>query len=596
MPRSARRRLRASHAVMTFGPGAIADLREESVMLGGLDWWPHGEDTRIHEPNLEAALNVRAFQKPPELDERGRERHGHLPIVLFPEWLVCPQCGRLARYTTLVGIFSGGGRLRCSSCRKPVYPARLVVACRKGHVDDFPWEWWVHEGQGKQCTGKPSLKLRSLGRTASLGDILIRCETCSATRTLAGATFPENIAERVCTGKRPWLRDEEPCREKPVPLQRGASNVYFPILVSSISIPPWSDAIQNVVGRQWDMLERLARNRPDMLEDTVEGLELPQRTGFSAASIARAIQDRLDNQSGPGSEITEAQLRYQEHLALRSPHSGDNPMEEFQTREAGIHERLRPFISQVMLVTRLREVMAIRGFTRVLSPDPSDRIRVTPAPLARGRLPWLPAIEVRGEGLYLELDEGAVMKWEAQHPVVGERAARLQQTYEEMCKQRRWKASRRISPRLLLVHSLAHALVRQLSLECGYSAASLRERLYVFEPGEEQGREGVAGLLIYTATVDSDGSLGGLVRQAQPDRLIETMLGAIEEASWCASDPLCLESEGQGQGALNLAACHACLLVSETSCEEYNRLLDRAMLCGPIGKPEAGYFHGIGGS
>ena len=163
--------------------------------------------------------------------------------------------------------------------------------------------------------------------------------------------------------------------------------------------------------------------------------------------------------------------------------------------------------------------------------------------------------------------------------------------YEEMCARREWKVERRITPRLLLVHSLAHVIIQQLALESGYASASLRERLYVFEESEiEEGSRAVAGFLIYTSTIDSEGSLGGLVRQGYPDRLLETLSGGIGEASWCASDPLCMENEGNAAGMMNLAACHACLLISETSCEEYNRLLDRGMLVGTMTEPDIGFF------
>jgi len=587
-----RRKLRGSQAVTTYGPGGIVDLRDESVMLAGLDYWRPHEDTRISEPNLESVLGVRCFHGPPPAGEWFQHAEGSLPIVLFPEWLACPQCGRLAKYSTFVGVFQGTQAIRCQPCNRPVYPARLIVACRAGHIDDFPWEWWVHERQGNRCSGTAALKLRSLGRTASLGDLLVHCTTCKANVTLAGATFPENLKDRECSGRRPWLRDEEECREKPIPLQRGASNVYFPIAVSGISIPPWSKTIQTVIGRHWEMLGNLATRSPDALGLTIEAMNLPGKTGYSVEDIIGAVRQRLANEAPERGRISESELRFQEHLALRVGHGGGPTDGDFEVRETAVHSRLGPFVQRVSLVTRLREVRALRGFTRVMAPDPTNRVAVRPAPISREWKPWLPAIEVRGEGIYLELNETPLSHW-SQQAAIRDRAARLQDTYEEMCRQRHWDAGRRITPRLLLVHSLAHLLIRQLSVDCGYSSASLRERLYVFEPEAEAGRAAVAGLLLYTGTVDSDGSLGGLVRQGLPERLLRTVENAIESASWCASDPLCLESEGQGQGALNLAACHACLLVSETSCEEFNRLLDRAMLIGPPGKPDAGFFAGL---
>jgi len=582
-----RRALRKSQAVMTFGPGAIVDLRDESVMMAGIDRWPDSA-VEIHEPNLESLLRVRGFRMPPVADSPWqRKGSGDLPAVLFPRYMVCPQCNRLADYETFTGIIRGRGPLKCASCRKRIYPARLIVACRRGHVDDFPWNWWVHRGE--PCA-RPALTLKSRGRTASLGDLVVRCKTCDKWRTLAGATFPGNLKGLSCAGKRPWLLDREDCSEELIPLQRGASNVYFPILVSSISIPPWSSAIQNRLDSYWRVLSAVPEPH---LKKTVEDMRLPEEVGMSAEEIVQAIIERKAGESSRDTDVTEEEVRYQESLALRKGSEGEHPLDEFRASETSIPQVLKGLVARVVLVQRLREVRALRGFTRVDAPDPSDRLNTELAPISRRPLSWLPAIEVRGEGIYLELDEAALKKWETARAVQG-RAEKLQATYDEMCRRRGWIAKRRITPRLILVHSLAHGLIRRMSLESGYASASIRERLYVFDADQiREGSPAIAGLLLYTSTVDSEGSLGGLVRQGVADRLAPTFLGTLEEAAWCASDPLCIESEGQGLDAMNLAACHACLLISETSCEEYNRLLDRVLLIGTPTDPSVGFFSRI---
>jgi uncharacterized protein DUF1998 len=131
--------------------------------------------------------------------------------------------------------------------------------------------------------------------------------------------------------------------------------------------------------------------------------------------------------------------------------------------------------------------------------------------------------------------------------------------------------------RYLLVHTFAHILINQLVFECGYSAASLRERLYVSaDPAAP-----MAGLLVYTAAGDSEGTLGGLVRLGQPERLGPVVRRALSRASWCSADPVCSEHlGGQGSKLANLAACHACVLLPETSCETINQGLDRALVVG----------------
>jgi hypothetical protein len=136
-----------------------------------------------------------------------------------------------------------------------------------------------------------------------------------------------------------------------------------------------------------------------------------------------------------------------------------------------------------------------------------------------------------------------------------------------------------------MIHSLAHALMRQLTLECGYSTASLRERLYVSD-----GVDGMTGLLIYTATSDSDGTLGGLQRRAGPDLLGPTILGALKSVQWCSSDPLCISGLTAAPDSHSIAACHSCMLMPETSCEMHNRFLDRTLLIGSDDCPDTGFF------
>lgn len=579
-------RLRRSQAVTTFGPGSIVDLREESVLIAGTDLWPRKKLVEVHEPNLEKLLGVKGFRMPSVTEGFVRKGDGDLPVMIFPRWLVCSGCNRLQDYTHFTGLFHRGGPIRCPNCGKRVYPARLILACRKGHIDDFPWEWWVHRGES--CDN-PALKLRSQGKTATLGDLIVSCTNCDKWRSLSGATHPENFENYPCSGNQPWIKRQNDCDEKVVPLQRGASNVYFPALISSISIPPWSSSMNMALNADWDMLARTYEKRGEVgLEITIESLGLHEELGMSLNDVVKAALTRIIGDNQDDSKITERDLRFGECQALRS--ELDDEGGEFRNRAAEVSPILKPFLSKVMRVERLREVRALRGFTRVDAPDPSGESDVRMAHLSARPLPWRPAIEVRGEGIYLELDEKAVLSWSTR-PVVAERAGRLHATYLDMCERRGWEAERRITPRLVLVHSLSHALIRQLSLDSGYSSASIRERLYVFEPDEMgEGSTGIAGVLLYTSTVDSEGSLGGLVRQGLKDRFASTFLAALNEAVWCSSDPLCIESEGQGQGAMNLAACHACLLVSETSCEEYNRLLDRATLVGTPQNPAAGFF------
>jgi hypothetical protein len=247
--------------------------------------------------------------------------------------------------------------------------------------------------------------------------------------------------------------------------------------------------------------------------------------------------------------------------------------------------RAHPVIASLVLLHRLREVRALRGFQRLGVPGAADPYTSPCAPLSREALNWLPAIEVYGEGVYFELDSNRLEEW-SHRAEVSARVMRLQAKRDEAFPE---SAGSPLTPQFLLIHTLAHLLINQLALDCGYSSSSLRERIYV---GANASGDEWAGALIYTATASSDGTLGGLVRQGQPRLFGQTLQAAIENATWCSSDPLCIESAGQGIDALNLAACHACAIVSETSCEHRNVLLDRALVVGTPDAPELGFFCG----
>ena len=231
---------------------------------------------------------------------------------------------------------------------------------------------------------------------------------------------------------------------------------------------------------------------------------------------------------------------------------------------------------------RLREVRALVGFTRIESPGDYAETGELPeeyrAPLSRQEPKWVPASEVRGEGIFIQFRESAMQEWQQSVP--------HWKTYEQQSldAHRRWRRSRSLDPnanypgvRYILIHSFAHALMRQLAIECGYTAASLRERIYSKSPGDDNGP--MAGVLIYTAAADSEGTLGGLVSLGGPITLGRHIDQALEQMRFCASDPLCAEhSPLQNTTSLHWAACHACLFSPETSCERGNKYLDRSLL------------------
>lgn len=571
--------VRRSQLITTYGVGAIIAVDEESVMVAGIDNWPIGAPD-VHERRLERKLGVKGFVRPPA---SGKDGGRDIPVVRFPMVYSCPDCHRLAPHRFL----SEQNRNKCNRCDAPLIPSRFIMACDKGHIDDFPYFEWVHVGNPPIEGQKHELSIETTGASASLADINIKC-SCGLSATMQGA-FGKNALKGIkkCTGRRPWLGDkQDDCTAVPRTLQRGASNVYFPVVQSALSIPPWSDGIQKIITRLWTFLNAVP---DDALLPTIRSMNLVKGTPYSAEDFVEAVRQRKMGDDGQG--ISDVSLRLQEYDALMQGRPETSQEQDFvcvSADEAAVGE-VSQWFDQVMLTKRLREVRALESFTRLLPPSPADAAVGRRAELTRTPVDWLPAIEVLGEGIFLRLNEDRVKQWE-EREIVQTRAARIDTNYRKRFATFGAAPDRQISPRRLLIHTLAHVLITEWSLECGYPAASLRERLYVSNPDDD--RE-MFGLLIYTATTDSAGSLGGIVAQARPGRLGAALSDAIHRASWCSSDPLCIEADAAGVDSLNLAACHACLLLPEVSCEESNLLLDRALLVGTPDQPDLAFFEGL---
>ncbi|MYB11108.1 MAG: DUF1998 domain-containing protein [Acidimicrobiia bacterium] len=583
-------KLRPTQIVNQHGPGAIVDLPALSVVVAGLDrWHPTGHD-RVSEPRLEAFVGATDLFRPPA---PAPDVYGGVPAQVFPEWLVCPRkdCRALAHKDTF-HWHEPSGEFHCqrgadrhgSNARAQAFPARFMTACPRGHLDDFPWDSWVHSGGSGLCGGP--LQLKDEGRSGSANDLVVSCEWCRASRRMDGVFEPGALT--ACRGRRPWLglsNFEAGCNETPRVLLRGASNAYFSIVASALSIPPYSDPVHLDIAPYVEQLRRLktperviSAAEHDLLDDLLERHSVDK-------VLAAALGEPTDL----------VRLRPDEYKAFLDPPEPVQPPHEFEVRRVDVPEgKEAGMLGEVRAATRLREVRALRGFTRIESGvdigDLADvaELNVNIAPLGPRGVTWLPAVDLRGEGIFLTLEEQALRAWESK-PEVAARAQELSAKYAEFQQARPGGGSGQDFPgmRYVLLHSLAHALIRRLCLNAGYSSSALRERIY-----SDTGEEAMAGLLIYTASSDSEGSLGGLVDQAAPEKFGAVLRDALQDAHLCAQDPLCGAGELGGAAELNGAACHACLLLAETSCEARNRFLDRAVLAETIGYFSRWFFRG----
>jgi Domain of unknown function (DUF1998) len=492
---------------------------------------------------------------------------------------------------------------KCASCtgNPQLVPMRFVMACKNGHLGDVPWDYWAHFKaelpQQKQCKSK-NLKFIDLGGVgAGLESLMVECKTCKAKRSMANITGKETVRAMGlnCPGKQPWQYVEgvSTCVEEAVILQRGASNLYFANVRSVIDIPP--ESMYDEFGELTLKITNhemfpVVKSAPDGPIATFACEAIASELQCSPEQVKFVARQELAALGGTGNAATATDLETDEWRAFIIPQPEPNERNTFITRHVALVSAdkldaaptairlLAELLDKVVLATRLREVRALTGFTRydvtgeVVRPD-----------LGKG-LDWLPAIEVFGEGIFFSLEESRLQEWES-HAVVIEICGRLERRRREHFIGARLRPA---TPRFLLLHTLAHLVIRQLAHQCGYSSASLRERLYASSIDTQELQ---AGLLVYTAAGDVEGTMGGLVRQGEPETLAYTLLAALERAAWCSSDPICRESSGQGFGNLNLGACHACALVSETSCENANVLLDRRLLIGTEGVP--GFFEDV---
>jgi hypothetical protein len=604
--------LRPSQLLLTFGVGAIVDLPNMSVMVMGLDDWPVRNSTEIGEERLlRSVQNVLGAQvlklvTPPRGEETSSSQtnwfdESHqigVPVAPFPRWMVCPRCRLLAPISS--GLFEPKALAyrpdkacythNCSTQGKPatVVPARFLTACPHGHLDDFPWVDFVHRGK-KECNWR--LRMYELGVSGEAADVEVKCEICGDVRRMAEAFgFDNQVNLPACRGRHPHLRvyDSAGCDVPHMTaILQGASNSWFGVMLSALSIPHSTDKLSQLVAEHWVKLEKAKS-----LATLQAFREIGQLKEFSKYTDAEVWQAVEKHRSGGESESAEpSNLKTPEWLVFSNPNPSYNSR-DFRLKVVSPPEGYTGFFDKIVLAEKLREVRALVGFTRLESAGDFDTPNELPpdqrAPLSRKAPTWVPASEIRGEGIFFQFSETALKKWEAKHRAYDE---------EFLKAHRRWREARKLKPdggypgiRFVLLHTFAHALIRQLSIECGYTTASLRERIYCNTPEDDLP---MAGVLIYTAAPDSEGTLGGLCALGRPDRLGSHLDDALDMMRLCASDPLCAEHHPSSEGTtLHGAACHACTFLPETSCERGNKYLDRSVLVATLDRTDLAFFEG----
>ena len=637
----AKRAIRKSQIISIFGVGSLYLFKnqwsksgdQDSLMLAGLDAWesmfndnkaPDG--WKIFEPRLQARLNKEFFLEPPDFRQYSYDdnlKNKFLPYVRFPSWHYCPQCNLMHQ----VSLFSSDAP-RCTpkkdqsgkvihnkafkNCskndeiwkKKFLIPVRFMVICEKGHIDDFPFIEWVHR-KNKYDPQKCELRfVDGRGGDNSLMNVRVDCVRCNEGYSLAEAinntsdsndTALEKKIRYKCSGNRPWLgrnQNEKGCNEKPKVVLRQAANVYYPVVKSSIFIPVKTGKIdRNILEflnkkNIWTLVNEYSNNLESLKLVLKESIRL---YNLDANKVFEAIDLKLKGIENQKNEAVddEEEFRFQEYNFIKNKDPNDENDLELKIRKKPMNEygALSKYFTNIFLIDSLIETRVQTGFTRMLPYDPAKNSNVQSTSL--DKLEWLPGIIVKGEGIFFEFNEEKIINWENQFK--SKHLMEINDRYNKMRKER-GLPERKLNTKLFLIHTFSHLLINQLSYSCGYGSASLRERIYC---NLDYPEKKMSGVLIYTASGDSEGSLGGLVREGEPNNIEKIIEQSLIKAQVCSYDPVCLDHKSQGLNGTNASACHACSFLPETSCEEANQLLDRTTIIGDIKNNLLGFFEDL---
>jgi len=621
----AKKPIRRSQLISPWGIGQMINFpKDESLMVAGLDLWEEkfrkiseSEEFTIIEERLAKRLGVKDFRLPPDFRDPGPSVANpslKIPFIRFPRWHYCTRCGHMEKVPifhpqkpTCPGPTFSTGR-SCSDIqpknRQKLIPVRFIVICSNGHIQDFPFMYWVHGSEPTE--GDHKLRLRAGRSSGALSGIEITCN-CGAQKTMAGAFNEQSLTKGgiTCSGDRPWLGEEaernntKHCGDHLIVVQKGASNVYFSQVRSSIYLPQWEESVDrklvDILEKNWTFLTSGMENgefQKMRFELVAERSFAEENKEYYTEKLLDAATKRLSGADSFVTDDSEEIYRKMEYDAILSEAGGEN--QDFYVKKVNkenyeVSEQkdiIRRCFTSIGLLHKLRETRAFVGFSRWL-PEDGKSLESKKDFIKLGKsINWLPAIVVKGEGVFFEFNSDRLKKWALQNDVIT-RVNKLFSRYNSE-RVKRNREVRKLTPKFVLLHTFAHLVINQFSYECGYGSSSLRERIYCDFESENQPMNGV---LIYTASGDSEGSLGGLVRQGKPGNLENIIYNSLENAKWCSSDPICIDSPGQGPDSCNLAACHNCSLLPETCCEESNMLLDRGILTGTLDNPSIGYFN-----
>ncbi len=596
IPHKERFFIRPSQVTRTFGPGSVYDNQRDSMLIMGLDFWKHEKFKSITDQillqeikkknkgfdNVDRLVSVSSFEDP--------EDPGTIPIRSFPTWGFCPRCDKLVsgrNNKTGKGKWCNSDechvRYKNDQVDVPMtYPVRFVAACKNGHLDDFPWYEWIHRSKAEKeaCSFEDAkLYLEDDSKSMSLESKIVKCkaEKCIAKNQKMTRALSKNGLQFItfnCTKRKPWLdKYSRKCEDddgEPLPMKgmfKGATNIYFPLVRSAVTIPPFSDDLATKISDAGSEISNFRKNYDAKFYETwLEGkFHLKSEKFPDGRWTLKQTLDKIAMLEEFGERNKDMDIYKLEFKALNSDEDADD--REFVTENlTDMSTVFEDYVSKIVLVKKARVVSAITGFTRMDSYEPNSSVKVSE--LSHKPLTWLPAVENRGEGIFFSFNSSALDEWQTSGNVK-ERFKKIMTLQGEI---KIDPENRTHSPKYVFLHTFSHIVMKSLAKLAGYSTASFTERIYC--------GEGMAGIFIYTSSPSSDGALGGLVElgRKNENKLWDVLEGAVFESRSCSCDPLCSMQESEKNPQMIGAACHACTLLPETCCENMNSILDREMV------------------
>ena len=645
--------IRTGQLLTPFGIGQIVTFPDEiSVMISGLDLWDKRlnerrtsgkidavdlDQLKIPEERLQKLLKVDYFLKPfPYTENSATNNFLKIPAVRFPGWHHCvnPRCGFMKKWE----LITPDPYLACKKCNSKMIPVRFVAVCQRGHIQDVPFKEWVHNGPVPNDSQEHTLKYSAKSGSGDLGSIYIKC-TCGEGKSLAGImnvykdeedgtiydsalskiglskdddlefsaqspNTPEvNPIGQFCKGHKPWLglkgiNDPDECNNRLRVLIRGGSNIHYSHIQSAIFLPKTTENINKYADKVIEKTDGGIDELKEYYEQESDGrtlrIFLKNRAEVKNGLITldelfNEIVSQFEEEQAELKVYNEKDIRWEEYqyiLKGRKSETSDFKAIVKNIKDYKDHDYLREYFSNIILIEKLKETRVFTGFSRITADNSSleERKKL----LSNEPVKWLPANQVNGEGIFLEFNSKKLSEW--LESTDGHFDELLSRYHSAMSNRKPDYEKRKIDPVFVMIHTFAHLLIKRLCYNCGYGSSSLREKIYFSSDDEQK----MNGILIYTSSGDSEGSLGGLVRQGKEEHLAKLIKDSVADAEWCSADPVCSEvgqSSGQGPDSVNGSACHNCCLVPETSCEEFNSILDRATIVGTIEDQSLGFFN-----